>query len=130
MAALPYPMACLWRNLQAVYTWLDPKKMSYNYGYSSPWTLARLIHATVGVVCHCLVFGDWKCAPGVVTVIIIFNIRKEGLPPHQVPAMGLAKHHNQICILCHTWATVMPVSISEVCKKVWELKFSKHDRDL
>jgi hypothetical protein len=27
-----------------VYTWLDPQRRSYNFGYGSPWSLARLVH--------------------------------------------------------------------------------------
>ncbi len=29
----------------AFYTWLDPQRMSYGFGYGSPWSLAGLAHA-------------------------------------------------------------------------------------
>jgi hypothetical protein len=44
-----------------------------------------------------------SAAPGVAPIIIVPNIRRGGHLRYQVPARGVAKHHNQICILLRTW---------------------------
>jgi hypothetical protein len=33
------------KRAEAVYSWLDPQRTSYGFGYGSPWSLAGLVHA-------------------------------------------------------------------------------------
>ncbi len=84
------------------YTWLDPQKTSYSYGDRAlfgPW-LDSFMHPG-GRPCPLLVFGgggdlNW----GGVVAITIPNIRCGGCSLYQVPAMGVATHHDETCLLC------------------------------
>jgi hypothetical protein len=58
-----------------------------------PWTdlsmrLARVVH-------HAITFGGCTTARGVAAAIIVYTIRRGGRLLHQVPGMGVAKHHKQ-----------------------------------
>jgi hypothetical protein len=90
-----------------VYTWLDPQKKSYGFGfgYGSLWSLARRVHAP-GRGCPPLPrFQQLKksAAPSVAPLIIILNVRRGGCLHHQVSTMDVGKYRKQICILCRAW---------------------------
>jgi hypothetical protein len=53
-----------------VYTWLDPQRTRYGFGYGSPWSLAGLAHALGGHLLRCLAWGKRRCG-GVVVVTIV-----------------------------------------------------------
>ncbi len=82
--------------------------MGYSFAYSSPWSLARLVHAP---------FGRQPCQPcqwrlksqlGIAFTIIVFNISGGGRLHHRLPVLGVAWHHEQIGILCRTWVWGRP----------------------
>ncbi len=81
-----------------VYTWLDPQKKSYGFGfgYGSLWSLARRVHAP-GRGHPPL--PHFQQAPSVAHLIIILNVRRGGRL--QVPTMDVANYRKQMCILCH-----------------------------
>jgi hypothetical protein len=56
-----------------VYTWLDPQRNCYGFGYGSLWSSVRLIHALGAVVsiAACLLGGS--CTGGVAIVIVYWS---------------------------------------------------------
>jgi hypothetical protein len=85
--------------MSVYYGWASQKtSFGYGYGHCSYWSPGRLNHAPG--------WGhlSWPCrqwlllqCPSMVTAVIVYKIRREGHPHHQVPAMGIATHHNQTC---------------------------------
>jgi hypothetical protein len=59
-----------------------PRGLAYGFGYSSPWSLARLVHAlgAIAPLAARLLIGS--CMGGVVVVIIVYW--SGGRPRHQI----------------------------------------------
>ncbi len=92
---------CLRRNKWNgdVYTWLDPQRTSYSFGYGSLWSLAELVHPPARIIAFALPSGA-EPGPGMCRHIV-HNISEGGRLRHQVPSMGVVKHQNKFAPLLH-----------------------------
>jgi hypothetical protein len=68
-----------------VYTWLDPQRTRYGFGYGFPWSPAGLTHALGAIVSRADRLWCGYCTGGVVVIIIVYwgspsssNIRPHG----------------------------------------------------
>ncbi len=97
-----------------VYTWLDPQRTRYGFGYGSPWSPAGLTHAQGAIVSRAdrLWFG--YCTGGVVVVIIVYwgspsssNIRPHGrhqpLTHSLMPCLGMRRPRQWQVFSSYAW---------------------------
>jgi hypothetical protein len=77
-----------------VYTWLDPQRTRYGFGYGSPWSLAVLILRPAEPSPFDVSSSVGTLASDGALVIIVHNIRRGGRLRRQVVAMGVAKIRN------------------------------------
>ncbi len=80
-----------------MYAWLDPQRMSYGFGYSSPWSLDGLVHLPAGASLRLIFAGrilGLRCSARLNHP----QLQEEGRLRHQVVAMGVAYFHKQICL--------------------------------
>jgi hypothetical protein len=75
---------------EELYTWLEPQRTSYGFSYSSPWFLARLIHAPVArspsLPCQCWLKSQF--------------LARRSPPSSTTPAEGGGlSHHVPVCSL-------------------------------
>jgi hypothetical protein len=82
-----------------VYAWLDLQRTSYGLGYSSLRSLAGLAHLPGGIVYLHLIFVSRLFALERGARHHPPQHQEGGRPRHQVPAMGVALHHNQTIFL-------------------------------
>jgi hypothetical protein len=77
-----------------VYTWLDPQRTRYGFGYGSPGSPAVLTPRPAETSPFALSSSVGTSASDRALVIIVHNIRRGGRLYHQVVAMGVAKISN------------------------------------
>ncbi len=78
-----------------MYTWLDPQRNCYGFGYGGPWSLAVLILRPAEPSPLAVPSSVGASASDGALVIIVYNIRRGGRLRHQVAAMGVAKISNR-----------------------------------
>jgi hypothetical protein len=78
-----------------VYTWLDPQRNCYGFGYGSPWSLAVLILRPAEPLPLALSSSVDTSASDGALVIIVHNIRRGVVFVTKCFAMGVAKIRNR-----------------------------------
>jgi hypothetical protein len=71
-----------------VYSWLDPQRMSYGFGYGSPWSLAGLVHTSAEIVLITVLSSTAGLRWGGVVTVILSLTSGGGCPCHQIFALG------------------------------------------
>jgi hypothetical protein len=95
-----------------VYTWLDPHRASYGFGYCFSLVPGRTRpHSGGGCPHHCLVFGGGPWAGGVVTVIL-FTTSGGGCPCHKKITPGPLNWRTQGMTYSCILEVAMPVGES------------------